>query len=437
MSDLTSRLRDLIKGTATVDARPLPARSIDPDRAEKIGRALDGRSDWHSDGSFVVVEHSYGPATRHGCRTVGDWSAQSVTAAAAVRRVLGRGSRFPLDPAACDTDIRQDAADPDGRLVFVDLETTGLAGGAGTVAFLVGLGWFENQSFQTSQLLLTDFTVERSLLGTVASKLHRASALVSFNGKAFDFPLLETRFLFQRLAEPFATIAHFDVLHPARRLWRPPDGCALADLERELFAVERRGDIPGYEIPGRYFEFVRTGDPLRLRPVLEHNRLDLMSLAGLAMRIALLVESGPEAARDARECLGLGRLYERAGERARAAGSYEQAARRSGSGDREIRTDALRRLARLHRRERRHGDAAEAWQAMLGTADRASTMEREALEGLAIYHEHRSRNLRLARHYAEQVFDGLHQHTTSAAGARHRLNRLDRKLSRTRSGLFA
>src|SRR6185503_1956985 len=142
----------------------------------------------------------------------------------------------------------------------------------------------------------------------------------------FDLPLLETRFSLQRMPTPFADIAHVDMLHPARRMWREAEvECRLTYLEQALCGHERESDVPGFEIPSRYFQFVRSGDARPLEAVLEHNRLDLVSLALVMARAITLVERGPAAAHSAYECLGLARIYDRAGRGDDAEAAYLQA----------------------------------------------------------------------------------------------------------------
>src|SRR5206468_2143283 len=163
--------------------------------------------------------------------------------------------------------------------------------------------------------------------------LTRAGALVSFNGKSFDAPLLETRFLFHRLDWIGEQLPHVDVLHPARRFWPGSDprleirdhaagprsaSCSLAALERRLIAITRTDDVPGFEVPARFFRFLRTGDAALLVPVLEHNRLDLLAVAALMSRLLHLSQAGARAAASAGEALALGRLYMRGGFEARA-----------------------------------------------------------------------------------------------------------------------
>ncbi|MBI4485305.1 MAG: ribonuclease H-like domain-containing protein [Acidobacteria bacterium] len=325
--------------------------------------------------------------------------------------------------------------------VFVDLETTGLSGGAGTHAFLVGCGWCEpDGSFVTRQFMLTRFADERLLLAAVSAEFARAGAIVSFNGKSFDAPVLETRYLFHRLQWPGGRLPHLDVLHPARRFWGPSTGsgrpervegrddqesssCSLAALERQVLGARRVGDVPGFEIPARYFQFVRSGDPRPLVAVFEHNRLDLLSLAGLTARLLQLVRCGPEAARNARETLALGRVYARAGLDGRARDAFERAVARASGGP--IRVEALRALALAWRRIRQYDEAASCWRALLDLSC-PPHIAREATEALAIHHEHRVRDLATAKAFAlKSLMAGMQ---TSAA-LQHRLARLERKMA--------
>jgi tetratricopeptide (TPR) repeat protein len=195
--------------------------------------------------------------------------------------------------------------------------------------------------------------------------------------------------------------------------------------------------VPGFEIPARYFQFLRSGDARPLGAVLEHNRLDLLTLAGLTVRLLQLVADGPGEARDAREALALGRVYQRAGLEARAVEAFECAMAMSDvMGDAPaapIRIDALRSLALAARRARRYHDAAARWRQLLDIDLCPRHTAREALEALAIHHEHRVRDLRTARTFAVGSLDAAAR-TSASDRARHRLARLERKLSDDRGG---
>jgi uncharacterized protein YprB with RNaseH-like and TPR domain len=365
---------------------------------------LDG--DWVQGGEhrFLVVERSYAPGHRHGSISVADglppedgWSRLGLLA--------GR---------ACGQ-----------RLLFVDLETTGLAGGAGSYAFLVGCGWFSGGRFRVRQFLLSSFASERALLEAVNDLAGAVDAVVTYNGKSFDLPLIETRYALNRLTTPFAEMPHIDMLHHARRLWRGcDDDHRLSSLESSLLEHQREGDVQGFEIPGRYFHYVRTGDARSLAAVLEHNRLDLLSLALLTARAAQLLDDGVTAEVNAREAFGIGRLYERSGMMADALACY---ARATEMGPGQF-PEALYAHAVLLRRNRHYEAAADVWQRLLNLGDCPPRLEREAAEALAVHHEHRLRNLVSARHLAMR---SLRPDTTVSRrdAIAHRLARLDRKLA--------
>jgi hypothetical protein len=216
------------------------------------------------------------------------------------------------------------------------------------------------------------------------------------------------------------------MLPTARRLWsrREDDsGCSLTALERSVLGFHRVNDVPGFEIPVRYFQFLRTGDPSLLEGVLEHNRLDVISLAAVTAHALELAEGGPQWCREPSEQLGLGHCYERQGEWDRALASYALA---GVADDRDLRTRALERQALLLRRQHRFGEAATAWLQLLDGARKPfSAIERRAAEALAIHHEHRAGDLDAARRYAEVVrgqATGRH-----VADVEHRLGRITRK----------
>ena len=195
----------------------------------------------------------------------------------------------------------------------------------------------------------------------------------------------------------------------------------LTTLERTLCGHEREGDVPGFEIPARYFHFVRTGDAGPLVPVLEHNRLDILALAAVTARAAQLLGGDPDAA-TAREALGVARLLERAGRDDDAVRWYGRAEQGRGTC-----AEALRGHAMLLRRRRQYGEAAEVWRRLLGVDGCAPALLREATAALAVHHEHRVRDLHAARTFALRALD-LEAVPSRQDAVRHRLDRLERKL---------
>jgi hypothetical protein len=210
--------------------------------------------------------------------------------------------------------------------------------------------------------------------------------------------------------------------------------CSLSVLERHIAGLHRVGDVPGYEIPSRFFRFVRDGDARPLEAVLEHNRLDLVSLAVVLARAITLITRGPADARTAQEAYGLARVYERAGAHENAEAALLttiEFARRVG-GEPEVHAEALRRLAWIRRRTERVHEAAEAWRELASLPRCAAALRREAMEALAIHYEHRSKNLQVARQHALDLLSDI---DANHVRVRHRLNRLERKLARTTATL--
>jgi uncharacterized protein YprB with RNaseH-like and TPR domain len=442
-SSLADRLRDIV-GARRAGTVPV----VTPGAGRTEGRSLHGGphgralraaagvlgGEWleRADGPLILVDRFYPAGARHGRASIASIVEHLSTGRGALA-VLGRAW-----PSARDI-----AAD----LVFLDLETTGLAGGAGTQAFLVGCATVEGDGLRVRQWLLPGFEHERALLAEVSAWAEGLRALVTFNGRTFDVPLIETRFLYHRLSFPLGDLPHLDMLHPARRLWKrrpsilgPPadqDSCRLDVLERHIAGVHRVSDVPGLEIPARYFQFIRDGDARPLEAVLEHNRQDLLSLALVTAHTLDLIERGPSATAHPAECLALGRLYECAGGFDEAEACYLKAAdlsRRVGY-EPAVRADALGRLARCRRRAGRPHEAFEAWRELASLSGSPAALRREAREALAIYYEHRTRHLESARTLVLEVLNE-DQGERQRAAAEHRLRRLERKLQRPRGGLM-
>ena len=407
-----------------------------------IAAVLGG--EWR-DGAFVV-DRRCDPSALHGRERIG----------AVAERLERAADEAPLFTAGAP------ARPP---FVFFDLETTGLNGGAGTLAFLVGCAWFDaDGGFVTRQFLLARHADERLLLEAVAAELARAGALVSFNGKSFDAPLLEGRYLFHRLPWRGRELPHVDVLHPARRFWKGSpkgrdgssgddgrggsrddlfvarpfraagEGCTLQMLERQIVGARRTGDVPGFEIPARYFQFVRSGDAAPLAAVLEHNRLDLLTLAAITARLLHMTRSGPAAIADPREAVALGHVYARGGLDLRARDSFRRAIERCrsprGAFD-PIRIDALRALALACRRARQHEEAVACWRELAEMRGCPAPLLSEATEALAIHHEHRVKDLASAKRFTlgglAALTDGPRPSLVQAM--QHRLARIERKMN--------
>jgi len=287
--------------------------------------------------------------------------------------------------------------------VFVDLETTGLAGGTGTVPFLIGLGFFENDGFKIVQYFLNDLASELRMLEELKNLLEEKqfSSVVSYNGKGFDLPLLETRFTLNRLRLSLSQLPHLDFLFAARHLWKHRyESCRLYDLALCHLGVDRAEDIPSEEIPWRYFQYLRTQDFSLIEPIFYHNQEDIMSLYGVVIAGALLVARSLEEVEleaEATELLGIGKIWEKAGQLEKSVLLYEKAL--SKKLPEQISQKVRKSLASYFKRQHQWEKSLELWQELVENSE-----DLECFRQLAIYYEHQQKNPEEALKYA---LDGL------------------------------
>jgi len=339
-------------------------------------------------------------------------------------------------PASARPRGPEDIADVQ-QWLFLDTETTGLAGGTGTYPFLVGLAWWEGGGLQVEQLFMREYNEERSLLAALAERITERPVLVTFNGKSFDWPLLETRYRMTRRILPPVLRAHLDFLHPARNLWRLRLGSVrLSQLERHVLGWDRGPDLVSEFIPRIYLDFVRNGRADPLLPVFQHNQMDLRGLAGLASRILQLLGDEGEPSEDGLELYGVSRICERRGEVKRARKHYEQSLVCS----LPIETGRAARtaLARLAKRDGDLARARELWESAVGNSREGY----EAYEQLAIYYEHEARQPGQALAITREALDKLRRasqlgaitaasHRRTSLRFQYRLARLERKAGHT------
>ena len=273
------------------------------------------------------------------------------------------------------------------RQVYIDTETTGLSGGSGTLAFLIGIAVVDERAIAVTQFLLTRFAAEAVLLKAFAEALSPDDRLVSYNGKSYDLPLLVSRFRMQGMAQPFDDLPHLDLLHPVRRLFgqRWAD-CRLLSLEQRLLGFRRVDDLPGSEAPAAWFSYLRFGQAGQLIRVVEHNRQDIISLAVAHSTLAQAIAQ-PRAFD-----LDLHAL-------ARWLAEYSEDGARellqSHAG--ELCDNGRRLLARLLRRGGDWQRAVAIWEYLAaGGCD-------DSLERLAKYHEHVSKDLAAARRCCDRL----------------------------------
>jgi len=179
-----------------------------------------------------------------------------------------------------------------GRLLHFDTETTGLAGGTGTRAFMIGAADWVDGRFRLRQLTITSMAAEVAMLRVFAGWFNEDTVLVSYNGKSYDAPLLSTRYRLARLKNPLQDLGHLDLLHPVRRRWKGEwNNCKLATAERQLLGVVREDDLPGSEAPAAWLTYLRGGSAANLRRVAQHNAQDLKSLAGILLHLATMSQT--------------------------------------------------------------------------------------------------------------------------------------------------
>ncbi len=295
-----------------------------------------------------------------------------------------RLSRFsPADLQFLITLMREKASVPDREgIVFLDTETTGIQGGAGMCPFLVGLGYFAGDEFHLLQYFIRDFDEEPSMLSALGELLSRFRLVVTYNGAAFDIPLLETRFALARLESPFPALSHFDLLFTARKLWRNGHGsCRLAALEHELISFLRGPDVPGSMIPRLYFDYLHQNPAPALRQVFTHNIHDVVSLAALTIHACDRVTLAPAPLDAPLDLYSLGRVFENSAEWRRSRGLYEMAL--AGGLPDGFRKKALENLTVVCRRAGEHEQSLETAEALMAGAD----FSMPGYESAAIYFE--------------------------------------------------
>jgi len=309
---------------------------------------------------------------------------------------------------------------PPSRWCFLDTETTGLAGGSGTYAFLVGVGRITPEGFRVRHFFMRDFGEERSQLHALNEHLKKFSVLITYNGRTYDQPLLETRFRMMRQRPPFGSLEHLDLLHGARRLWNLRfDSCRLVDLENQILGVERQGDLPGELIPYVYFEYLRRREIFRLLPIFHHNAMDILTLACLTAIVPRAFDL-PDQAHFAHgaEMVGLARWWRQAEQHERALALFRRAL------DRHLPDDLLfRTMWDIAALEKKLGREHAALLVLRDLAAERNPWRAAALIELAKYYEHRERNYTMALELTRNAFDLAPLETT-----RHRLARLEKRI---------
>ena len=415
--ELQQRLRALgvVKGTGALAilSRAGPRVAIE--------ELVPGRFYTTSHGRCFIAESHYPPGHRHG-----QVSLPAYLHLCSVLTALHPRHNTP--------------ADKQHQACFLDIETTDLSGSSGTFAFVVGLGFFapeQGEGFHLYQYFLRDPGDELAMLEALSEQLARFQALVSFNGRAFDVPVLENRFILARIPPPANTLFHLDLLPVARRLWRyEMSSCALGALERRVLGVLReQDDVPGSLIPWLYRDYLRTGDARQMKRVLYHNAMDILSMVALVIRLhSAITASWGEAGVSGAELYGLGRWHESEGRLAEAERYYCTALGASSAP--ELRWRILHSLASLLKRTGRYDEARPYWEQLAAeeNTDITSCVE------LAKYFEWRAGDYVRAAEWARkamvraETWAGGTARDEALAELSHRLARLERKCAGSGTG---
>jgi hypothetical protein len=314
----------------------------------------------------------------------------------------------------------------------VDTETTGLAGGTGTYAFLVGVGVFEEEEFVVHQFFMRDHGEEPAQLQALGELLDGLEAVVSFNGKSFDMPLLETRFIMARQFPRLTDAPHLDLLPAARRFWKYRlDSCALSSLEEQVLGVRRaQEDVPGYMIPDLYLDYVRSGDAREMPGIFYHNAQDILSLVTLSARMCELLVSplSTDSTIPGEDLYGLARLFQEIGQPDRAEAAYAHVAQASRAS--QVQGMAMRDLAYLLKRQERREEALTWWQRLVESEGAAV-----GCEELAKHYEWYGSDLAQALIWTERAIALIGawpagtKRREALAAFEHRRQRLERKMA--------
>jgi uncharacterized protein YprB with RNaseH-like and TPR domain len=370
-------------------------------------------------GVCFYIEERYPLSHRHGHSPLADLLAHDQVAAAQMATI------------AKDTALEQVEPLDLGRTLFIDTETTGLGHGAGVLAFLIGAGYFEDEAFVLRQYFLRNLSEEPAALHHLSDWSEGFDGLVSFNGRGFDVPILQSRFILSRLRPPILKAPHLDLLPPSRRIWRGRfESCALGVLEQHVLGVQRsQDDIMSWLIPDLYRQYLRGGDNGEMRQVLYHNAVDILSLVTLAERLCRLFANPLAEDIDPRERVALARWLHALGLLARAETTYRAAL--DAWLPLEAQHTCLRHLAALLKRQDRRAEAVPLWiqWAMQDESDVEAHVE------LAKFYEWHETELDKALAWTEQALVVVAKwsrdlrRSETEAELNHRRARLERKIT--------
>jgi uncharacterized protein YprB with RNaseH-like and TPR domain len=289
------------------------------------------------------------------------------------------------------------------KALFLDTETTGLAGGTGTLPFLIGMGMFTDKGFSIEQFFMRDYNEEYAVLHAISERLKEYQSLVTYNGKSYDMNILDTRFTLARMENSAIHLHHLDLLFASRRLWRRRIlDCSLSNVERNILNFHRTDDVPGFVIPGLYFEYLRSRKGVAIEPVFRHNQMDIITLVALAGLMSKIYKCPGEMLDYPMDFVSLGRVMQALVRNQDAVFCFKEAL--SYSMEKEDRKEVLRLLGFSLKRLGKWDQAVQVWETMAGSVDYSLT----PYEELAKYYEHRTREFGRAISVVNRAMERLH-----------------------------
>ncbi|WP_010494126.1 ribonuclease H-like domain-containing protein [Paenibacillus elgii] len=374
-----------------------PESAAEVDEWSVVGAAME-HTEW---GDFVIRRRTYEAGFRHGQYELGRLSSCAEELFAL------------LEPAAGTAAANRSAAPFHERLLFLDTETTGLGHGAGNVPFMVGVGFYQGNQYHIEQMLIRHPGEESAMLAYLEQKLAAHPVLISYNGKSFDWPIVKNRYIMNRMELAAEPAGHIDFLHPSRSLWKHTlPSCRLGKVEEERLGVHREEDVPGSLAPTLYFQYLAQRDPSVLEGVFVHNELDVLSLAGLAVHFACLLNGSYDWSHarlfGLEECFRLGLWLDKIG-RSGMADTVMNALTEELLAVDELASEepCLLPLAQFCKRRGRYTQACSLWSRYIELKGDRATASLEPYIELSMYYEHKEKQWERALAYAQEALDHL------------------------------
>ncbi|MEK3917129.1 ribonuclease H-like domain-containing protein [Paenibacillus sp. FSL H7-0331] len=391
-----SGLRDRLLRHKSSGSQAKPAAASDASAPTSEWSVIDAHMEHNEWGSFVMRRRRYDQQAKHGRY--------------ALSELLGQSDKLlHLLGAESETSEEQDGLTHE-KLLYLDTETTGLGIGTGNVAFMIGIGFYEEEQFVVEQMFIRDPGEELGMLHHLHEKIAKHPYLVTYNGKTFDWPIIKNRYILNRMQLDTPIAGHFDFLYPSRSLWKHTlPSCRLGKVEEERLGVVRKDDVSGALAPVLYFQYLAERKVSIVEGVFIHNELDILSLAGLSIHFARIL-SGKSNFKD----MGLEELYrlgvwlDKLNQQWMSEQALECLAERITVSETVVEQgadDYLLPLAQVYKQQHRYTAARDLWELYVERRKERTTASLDAYVELSMYYEHREKQYELALSYAEQALD--------------------------------